>query len=211
MSSRSDAWRDIPNLSGATAQDSERSRIGDPSRFFPSVGSGQVDPLTGRVLKVPRVSVFVNSGGVVANSTVQLVPWDSEEYDSEGMWYLTAPGRLTARTPGQYRVGAWWTWAVNPTGQRGMLIRRTRAGTGIQTSYPGAGVLGEGGDVTAVGAGLRTYQSMEFDIELEAGDYVECFVTQFSGAPLAWVAATVTDRPNGFQAVLTSTFGSDAQ
>lgn len=208
MSSR-EAWDHIPNLSGVKSDQLEDTRGGDPSRFYPSVRGGDVDAVTGRILDIPRASVFLNAGGSLANSTVTLVSWDSEEYDSDGMWSPLAPGRLTARTPGNYRVTSWFTWGANAAGPRAMFIRRTVATSGLQFSY-GIGPLGEGTDVQAVLAGFYTPTGpWSYEMDLNAGDYVECFITQISGGALAWIAATAALRSNGFQASLISTFGSD--
>lgn len=157
------------------------------------------------VQNVPRVSVFQNTGGTLVTTVVTLVSWDSVDWDTDGMFSLAFPTRITARTAGLYAVGAWYSWDVNSAGQRGLLLRRT-AKSGVISVFPNVGVLNEGGDVTAVGSGLRTTSGpMWFDMVLQAGDYVEVFVSQFSGSTIAWIAATTTDKANGIQAKLVST------
>lgn len=159
-----------------------------------------------RVQNLPRASVYLAAAGSVASSAVTGVAWDTTEYDSASMFSTGAPGRLTARTAGLYHVKGWWTWDQNVTSLRSIFIRRTIASTLVQASFP-PGVIGEGKTVFAINAGFYTYTDCEFDMQLNVSDYVELFVTQFSGAGLAYIPSTTTARYNGLQATMHSTLG----
>lgn len=167
--------------------------------------SNVVQPLVYETHNVPCVSVYRNTGGTFPDSTVSQVTWDAVEYDTDGMFSTTVGSRVTARTTGVYRVTAWWAWSANAAGERGLLVRMTNKAGTVQRSYPGPGVLGEGASVNATVAGLDTTQYAAYDIPLNAGDFIEVFVTTFGAGVLAFVAASLASRYNGLQARLVST------
>lgn len=153
----------------------------------------------GRILDVPRASVFRVAALSIANNTTTAVIWDTIDLDdpqSEALWSAANPTRLTAITAGTYSVKAWGVWQSSGGGIRQLYIRKNGVGQYANTVFDSGTVAG------------TASQSTTADIRLDAGDYVEVMVLQTCGAPLAFTPVSGTlniDRFNGFQACLIST------
>lgn len=194
MSSR--PYPHLPDLTGHSGR-LEDSRDGDPSRFFPSVRGGQQDSVTGRILNFPRVSVYLNGGSSAPSGTPFSVTWDSEEYDTDGMWSPAAPTKIICISPGLYAFWAWTEWAANGIGPRYMLLQKNGAGSIARVVQS---------PLAATVCGFST----SAPIPLNAGDFVTVICQQDSTISLAFNGATLSSRVNGFAACMTSTFGSDS-
>lgn len=152
-----------------------------------------------RILSMPSVSVYKTAGSAPGSGVATIVAWDTEEYDSDGMWDANRPTILLCRTAGLYSVTGWGTWAPDATVTRRMWIAKT-SGAGVVTTY-----FSPGAEINAVGAGLTTTQSVTHQVRLSAGDSLTLTIQQFTAGGIAWNAATAALRTNGFQACLIST------
>lgn len=143
-----------------------------------------------RILSMPRCSVLRAGVLSVANATATPIPWDTRDYDTDGMT-ATLGSRITALTAGLYLFCGWLVWAANATGFREIYLQKTQPGA-IVTQF---------GDGLQTPSSSAVYgQEITKQIQLNAGDYVELVAAQNSGGGLGVVQATGFDRENGFQA-----------
>lgn len=136
----------------------------------------RVDPAFVRpAVKVTR-SILAN----VPNNTPTEVPFTTEVFDTNAMWIVGTPTRITFQTRGIFQFGAYWTWPANTTGRREGLWRYTPAnGSGAVT------LINE--SVATSGNVFR--RQLNYQWFFEIGDYVELLVTQSSGGLLNLDAA----------------------
>ena len=199
-----DPYHDLPNLTGQQASALDETRGADPQRFFPSLRGGTTDAITGRILDVPRASVYRSTNQSIPNNVQTTIVWDVMEYDTDGMWNPATPTRLTGRAPGVYLFAAGGLWvASGAINDRQLLLVKTNAVTTATTSYPQS-------LINSIAANF-TGHATAWPIWLNAGDFVEVRVTQISGAALNFGSATAAVRNNAFEACLLSAFGSDSQ
>ena len=156
-----------------TASD-ENTYVRDPQSFW---------------LNRPRVHAYAAAAQTLTTGTVTLVPFDTEAYDSDGMHSTSSnTSRLVVNTGGLYWCSFGVTFATNATSWRYLNIRKNAAGApaGGTSVYQGfvPGLAVSNNNITA-----------SFDLVLAAGDYLEVFASQNSGANLNTVGG------------LTATFG----
>ena len=151
-----------------------------PSRTFNVGDSGEVTyapflgdtTATGPTVKVRRAvtdPVFnVPSGFVYATN----IPWTTVEWDSDGMWNVANPTRLTATKDGIYSVAGVCNYNAGAAGSFGAAIRISN-----NVLFPGECQFSENGiyfvNIQAVG-----------DCFMSAGDFVELTVEQATGGPM---------------------------
>lgn len=118
------------------------------------------------------------------NATYTVIPLQSETYDvvqagDTGMHDLvTNNSRIYCRTPGKYRISGQLVFAANATGTRIAAVRRNAGG--VVTS--GNPLLST--NQNAVSSGTTAVPLPPDVFTLVAGDYVELFGYQDSGAAL---------------------------
>ena len=132
----------------------------------------------------PKCSLYQSAAQSVAVSgTTQVLNFDSEVYDivqagdteSHSATFLS---RLFIRTTGRYDIVAQYQAATNATGSRACSVRANAGGN------PANGTLivqNQQGAVTGVSTSVLTQR---LSVPLVAGDYLELFANQTSGAAL---------------------------
>lgn len=145
-------------------------------------GSGtSADPFT-----VTRVDpAFVRpavrvTGGTVASvpnqaTPLTVVPFNTEVFDTDNMWVIGSPTRLTLQRTGFYVFGAEILWPSNATGNRIMEWRHT------PISGSGAVALLDNRNDAPSGDYSR---QLNYQWYFTAGDYLELYVGQVSGGAL---------------------------
>ena len=127
----------------------------------------------------PRLSVYNSTALTPANTSWTLQTWDSEVVDTDSMHSVSVnPSRLTATTAGVYSTFAQVSFTANATGARAIQIRKNSGGVvsgGTQVVQNNSGNAG-----AAIGAGALCVK----DVTMAAGDYLEVFIYQSSGAGL---------------------------
>lgn len=195
--SSNDPYAHIPDLAADAANIELVRSAGDPSRFFPSVRSGNVDAVTGRVLNMPRAQVYRTAVKTLGTSVLWTIEWDSEVYDTDNMWSSADPTKLTCRTPGVYRFDA-QTYIAGEGSlntYRQMYLRKNAAGqVCAQVVCAPCGSVGVG---TCIPLGDQ--------IALNAGDFVTVNYAH-NDSPLAFNMGLDNCF---FRACMISTFGSD--
>jgi hypothetical protein len=133
----------------------------------------------------PRVQVYDTTALThTTSSTWYLNTWDSELYDTDTMHStVTNTSRITIQTAGVYEICGQAGFSDDPTGTRGINIRLNAAGSQsggtslVQTNHPATPDSSSCHVATPV-----------ILWELDAGDYLEMFSVQRSGASLAGTA-----------------------
>lgn len=136
----------------------------------------------------PSVHAYVSAAQSGANVTNDLVAFDGELLDYSDPMHspTTANSQLKAVATGRYEISGQITWAANATGVRTASVRLNSA-----ASYSNGTLLYQGSnDANAVAGGITSIAIPPFIRDLVAGDYVEFFGYQNSGAALAYTAGT---------------------
>lgn len=124
----------------------------------------------------PRCHVYDGTGITMTNATATLVTWNSEVYDNDTMHSTSSnTSRVTFTTAGLYEVHFRITLGGGSTITTLDMMCRLNA-----NGASGGGTLIRTQPWES-GAGLRTAE-LQFRRAFSAGDYVELFVTQASGA-----------------------------
>jgi len=106
--------------------------------------------------------------------TLSAIPWTASEQSSAASWSITNPTRLTARVTGRYKISANLVFDLSVVGARRASIRKN----GIPVlGFPSTSVTPIAGATTTISLG-------EVTVSLVAGDYIELFAAQTSGAPM---------------------------
>jgi hypothetical protein len=146
-----------------------------------------------RMLNMPRVSVYNNTGPIIPNAADTIITWDTKEYDEDSMW--VSGTKITAGTAGIWLVNLWGEWAAAAGGVRQMrLTKNVTADVLIRSN------------IDAASAGT-TAHGLSRPVPMNAGDYLEVVVAQSSGGGLQFNGATLAARANGLTATLLSTIG----
>jgi hypothetical protein len=121
----------------------------------------------------PCAHVYHNTTQSIPNSTFTTVTFNSELFDTDGVHSTTVnTSRLTCVTTGKYLVTANIAFAANATGYRRILLR-ANAATDLAEDIR-----------SNVGGSLHTICSLQSQIGLTAGDYIEILAWQDSGGAL---------------------------
>jgi hypothetical protein len=134
---------------------------------------------TGGGTPAPYAHVSRTAALSPATAVVTVVPMDTERDDTDTMHDLvTNPSRVIAQTAGEYAIRYGYGFVSNATGRRLAQVLKNAAGVA------GAGTfLSQSNMTTSPSGGFAAQGS--FDARLIAGDYIELFVEQQSGAALA--------------------------
>lgn len=138
-----------------------------------------------RVWSPPRAGASRNSVQSITNGAWNLITFNVEDHDTDGMFTTGSGNRFTCVTPGRYEVIFTASFVANNTGTRGWLIAK-----GV---VAGAGVLG----MNLVPA-VQTFGSastVQTEVVLAAGETVSCQMFQSSGAALN-AQANVGNEPH---------------
>lgn len=131
----------------------------------------------------PMAHVWHNANQSIGSSVTTGLSFNSERFDTNQCHdVVTNNSRLICRTPGKYRISASVLWASNNTGYRELKLLVNSV---TQIAYS----LIPTSSVTSV------TQNVSVSWHLNAGDYVEMFVTQTSGGSLS----ILTSDPNSPQ------------
>lgn len=130
----------------------------------------------------PAVKVRNTSNISIPNDTTTTLTYNTEDYDTHDLHSTTInPSRLTCKHAGKYLIVANVRFAINPTGERVVEIRRS--GSLAAQSRVGANpVAGTG----------RTVLNVTTVEDLNVGDYLEVSVFQNSGSSLDVESVTNT-------------------
>lgn len=190
-------YAELPNLTGDSGQIEDIRSQGDPSRFFPSARRGDVDAVTGRILDVPRCGLWSNSAlNLTVSGAAWIMLWTDTDYDTDGMFDLATPTRITIHTRGLYSFTGAIAWGANAFGDRLMyFVKNSTWIFGAQYAPTSSGAVAH-------------YQSTAAFQQMNAGDYCEIWGVQNTAVGVTMFAGR---QFNNFQACLISTFGSDNQ
>lgn len=127
-------------------------------------------------VRITRVTTLATT-----NNTPETVPFTAEVFDTDNMWDVGNPTRITFNTAGVYSFGANWQWPSNTTGRRG--------GDWFYTPFNGVPpfeLIEE--DVQTTSGVFR--RQLNYQWFFQVGDYIELDVTQSSGGALNLNAAS---------------------
>ena len=137
----------------------------------------------------PRCHVYNAAGQVLPDSaTYNLMGWDTEVYDTDGMHQLGATGtgstsnsRIVFTTAGLYEIDAMVC-----------LAAATYTDLKMQVNLNGGGVIGGGTALRSMlyDKGAGNIGPFTFCRYFDAGDYIEVFVSQVSGGTKTTAAST---------------------
>jgi hypothetical protein len=139
-----------------------------------AVGAAAFGALPGaRVVRLADMSVPNGTG------TFTDVQFDTESYDSGGLFDPAQPDRVTVPIAGVYALMGGARWTANATGVRSAFLRKN--------DEPGAGFLAA--STIAAFATEPTRQSVATIARLQPGDFIELEVEQSSGGALNLASA----------------------
>lgn len=148
----------------------------------------------GEALNVPRASVYRTTALGIPTGTPTLIPWDTVEYDTDGMWRPGTPSALICVTAGVYRYTCWGSYA------------NAGDATFRQFYFTKNGLDQRSEIVLTAFNGFRTSLTNSVEFDMDAGDFVQpVFAHGSATTPLAFGVATAATRLNGFQCCLVST------
>lgn len=127
----------------------------------------------------PRGRAYSSNGQTIPNGTATKINFQGASV-KDITWTAGAPTELVIATPGRYEVSAVATFDVNTTG-----YRIARIGLNSGTDYS-VGAIGHCSSAPATGA-WTTLVIPPLDVSLDAGDVLELWALQNSGATLATV------------------------
>lgn len=129
---------------------------------------------------VPHTLVYRANNQTLTTAVDTPISWDTELYDTNAMFALSAPTRITCRVDGLYIISAGMSYAANATGYRVTRIRLN-----------GSTVVAADESASA-GAVASTSLTLSLQRRLVAGDYLELYALQGSGGNLAALAGQYT-------------------
>lgn len=119
--------------------------------------------------------VFAPNGQVIPNGVDTAVIFSTEVYDTDNIFNVIAPTRLSANTDGKYIIQGQVQFTSSDAGRRNIAIHKN----GIGITIP-------------IGRAIQEYVTGSFTliqvtsvIDMVAGDFVELTAEQTSGAPLS--------------------------
>lgn len=144
--------------------------------------NAQVRDLLNSLYSPPSCNVYLSTGFSVTNATATLISFDAELWDqdwgpgSTGAWHSTVSqtSRVIVPYDGLYEVVAYWQWASPPGAGNSSVNLRVNA----------AGSSGGGTSVKTVVTGSNRTDCWVMRRQFTAGDYLEMFATQSSGAAI---------------------------
>jgi hypothetical protein len=151
----------------------------------PTIGAGKVTPAKFGAIPQARVEKTA-AQSIPSNIAVfNTLTWESELYDTAGLFDPAAPDRLTAPIAGVYVINAGVRWAANALGTRfaGICINQPTVGACGITNNVAVSQYATNDD-PGIGTLRLTQQSVSTQLKLNAGDVVQLVVTQNSGGAL---------------------------
>lgn len=110
----------------------------------------------------------------IPDTTWTAMTWDTHTHDDEGWWTSGAPTRFTAPYASLVQVTWQICWAANTAGVRN-----------IYTFFNGSEPVAPAASLHPAPSAGGLIQSATGYFVMAAGDYLECMLSQSSGAPLA--------------------------
>jgi hypothetical protein len=158
---------------------------GDLTGTFPNptVGAGKITPA--KIGVIPQVRLEKTAAqSITTGPAFTGVTWDTELYDTAGLFNPATPDTLTAPIAGVYSIEAGVRWSANPTGFRfaGICINQLPADCAVLDNVAVSEYATN--DDPGVGTPKLTQQSVSTQLKLAAGDIVHVIVTQDSGVTL---------------------------
>ena len=151
----------------------------------PTIGAGKVTPA--KFGAIPQARVEKTAGqSIPSNIAVfNALTYESELYDTAGLFDPAAPDRLTAPIAGVYAIDAGVRWSANALGTRfaGICINQPTVGACGITNNIAVSQYATNDD-PGVGTLRLTQQSVSTQVKLAAGAVVQVVVTQNSGGAL---------------------------
>jgi hypothetical protein len=158
---------------------------GDLTGTFPNptIGAGKVTPAKFGAIPQARVEKTA-AQSIPTGPAFTGLTWDTELYDTAGLFNPAAPDRLTAPIAGVYAIEAGVRWAANPTGFRfaGICINQVPVDCSLDDNIAISEYATN--DDPGVGTLKLTQQSVSTQVKLAAGAIVHVIVTQDSGVAL---------------------------
>lgn len=134
----------------------------------PTIADGAVG--VSKLGQVPAVRVTRTNVLTVNNNQITYVPFESELFDTAGIWSSGSAQYLTAPVSGIYQVNASVVWESSGSGNRGLYVEDNNFDIIASDSRPGDGIG------TALNISTMTH--------LSAGDTLRMAVDQNSGGSL---------------------------
>jgi hypothetical protein len=125
-------------------------------------------------------AVYRNATYAVPSATGTPIPFNVEEYDTDGLWVTGTATRFTCQTPGRYMVAGTFEWAVNATGRRNISI------------YKNGAIVA--GNLSNAVASVAVIQTISFIINMAVTDYVQLYARQNSGGNLNLTVTGITPK-----------------
>jgi len=123
---------------------------------------------------VPAVKVKEDTTNQsIANETYTKLTFSAEEFDTDAIFDISSPTRLTVKTAGIYRISGHCAFAPNTTGHRKLLIRKNNINVIFMYNY-----------MPVTEANTLTTMFMSIVSSLSANDFVELEVWQNCGGAL---------------------------
>jgi hypothetical protein len=171
----------------ATADTAAGPASGDLAGTYPAptIGAGKVTPA--KIGAIPQARIEKTAGQAIPSNIAvfNTLTYESEVYDTAGLFDPATPDRLTAPIAGVYQIDAGVRWSANALGTRfaGICINQPAIGScGISNNIAVSQYATN--DDPGVGTLRLTQQSVSTQWKLAAGGVVQVVVTQNSGAPL---------------------------
>jgi hypothetical protein len=151
----------------------------------PTIGAGKVTPAKFGAIPQARVEKTVGQAIPSNIAVFAAITYESELYDTAGLFDPAAPDRLTAPIAGVYAIDGGVRWSANALGTRfaGICINQPTVGACGITNNIAVSQYATNDD-PGIGTMRLTQQSVSTQVKLAAGDVVQVVVTQNSGAPL---------------------------
>lgn len=123
---------------------------------------------------VPAVKVKeATTNQSIANETYTKLTFSAEEFDTDAIFDISSPTRLTVKTAGIYRISGYCAFVFNTTGVRKILIRQS-----------GSAILCLLNVMPVTISNTLTTMMVETTVDMAVNDYVEMEVWQNSGGAL---------------------------
>lgn len=138
----------------------------------PTIAPGTVSPA--KLSNVPAARVTRSSVLTVDNNQITYIPFQSEVFDLEDLWFSGSPQYLTAPISGVYQVNASVAWESSGSGNRGLYVENDNFDLVASDTRPADGI--------------GTALSVSTLVSLSQGDSLRVAVDQNSGGSLELVA-----------------------
>jgi hypothetical protein len=175
----------VPSAATADAAPPSGAAGGDLEGSYPAptIGAGKVTPAKFGAIPQARVEKTA-AQSIPSNIAVfNTLTFESEVYDTAGLFDPATPDRLTAPIAGVYAIDAAVRWSANALGTRfaGICINAVGA-CGVNSNVAVSQYATN--DDPGIGTLRLTQQSVSTQVKLAAGGVVQLIVTQNSGGAL---------------------------